>query len=88
MDMNPTSIGANRGEVQLRGPGLRLLQALWLVLVLIDLTILIVSLPAYYQTLFTVCTGSLTSCPDTGQLNVQTLPTLLHAGFSLNTYAF
>ncbi len=79
---------ANRGEVQLRGLRLRLLQALWLVLVLIDLAILIVSLPAYYHTLFTVCPGPVTSCPDTGQLSAQTLPTLLHAGFSLNTYAF
>ena len=88
MDMNLTSTEANRGEVQLRGLRLRLLQAFWLMLVLIDLATLIVSLPAYYQTLFTVCPGPVTSCPDTGQLSAQTLPTLLHAGFSLNTYAF
>ncbi len=83
-----TSAEANRGEVQLRGLWLRVIQVIWLVLVLIDLAILIVSLPAYYHTLFTVCTGPVTSCSDTGQLNVQTLPTLQHAGFSLNTYAF
>jgi hypothetical protein len=83
-----TSAEANRGEVQLRGLWLRVIQVIWLVLVLIDLAILIVSLPAYYHTLFTICTGPVTSCPDTGQLNVQTLPTLQHAGFSLNTYAF
>ncbi len=86
--MNLTSTEANRGEVQLRGLLLRLLQALWLVLVLIDLATLIVSLPGYYQTLFTLCPGPVTSCPDTGQLSAQTLPTLQHAGFSLNTYAF
>jgi hypothetical protein len=63
------------------------LQALWLVLVLIDLATLIVSLPGYYHSLFTLCPGPVTSCPDTSQLNVHTLPTLLHAGFSLNTYA-
>src|SRR5260221_9061835 len=71
-----TSAEANRGEVQLRGLWLRVIQVIWLVLVLIDLAILIVSLPAYYHTLFTICTGPVTSCPDTGQLNVQTLPTL------------
>ena len=49
MDMNLTSTRANRGEVQLRGLCLRLLQALWLVLVLIDLAALIVSLPGYYH---------------------------------------
>ncbi len=86
--LTPTSAEANRGEVQLRGLWLRVIQVIWLVLVLIDLAILIVSLPAYYHTLFTVCTGPVTSCSDTGQLNVQTLPTLQHAGFSLNTYAF
>jgi signal transduction histidine kinase len=87
---HPTSSAteANRGEVQLRGLRLRFLQALWLVLVLIDLATLIVSLPGYYHTLFTLCPGPVTSCPDTGQLSAQTLPTLLHAGFSLNTYAF
>ncbi len=88
MDMNLTSIGANKGEVQLRGLRLRLLQAFWLVLVLIDLTAFVMSLPAYYHALFTVCPGPVTSCQITDQLNTQTLATLLHAGFSLNTYAF
>src|SRR5207302_1796416 len=49
---------------------------------------LLLSLAAYYHTLFTLCPGPVTSCPDTGQLSAQTLPTLQHAGFSLNTYAF
>jgi hypothetical protein len=64
------------------------LQALWLVLVLIDLAILVVSLPGYYHALFTACPGPVTSCQITDQLNTQTLATLQHAGFSLNTYAF
>jgi signal transduction histidine kinase len=64
------------------------LQALWLVLVLIDLATLIVGLPGYYHSLFTLCPGPVTSCPLTGQLNEPTLLTLQHAGFSLNTYAF
>src|SRR5260370_9116215 len=79
---------ANRGEVQLHGLWLRLLQALWLVLVLIDLATLIVSLPGYYHSLFTLCPGPVTSSPVTGPLHVHTLPTLLHAGFSLHVYAF
>jgi signal transduction histidine kinase len=83
-----TSMGASRGEVQLRGLRLRLLQALWLVLVLSDLAILIVSLPAYYHALFTVCSGPVTSCLITDQLNMHTLSTLQRAGFSLKTYAF
>lgn len=84
----PTTAEAKRGEIPLHGTWLRLLQALWLVLVLIDLTTLIVNLPGYYQALFTVCSGPVTSCQTTDQLNIQTLATLQHAGFSLNTYAF
>lgn len=87
---HPTSnaLKVQRGEVQLRGLWLRVVQAIWLVLVLIDLATLVVSLPAYYHSLFTLCPGPVTSCPDNGQLSAHTLPTLLHAGFSLNTYAF
>src|SRR5438128_8081142 len=87
MGMTPTSRGTNRGEMQLHGLRLRLLQALWLILVLIDLATLIVSLPGYYHSLFTLCPGPVTSCPLTDQLNEPTLLTLQHAGFSLNTYA-
>ena len=88
MDMTPSSRGTNRGEVQLRRRRLRLLQALWLVLVLIDLATLLVNLPGYYHSLFTLCPGPVTSCPFTGQLNAPTLLTLQQAGFSLPTYAF
>lgn len=86
----PTSnaVQVKRGEVQLRGLWLRVIQGIWLVLVLIDLATLLVSLPAYYHTLFTLCPAPVTRCPDTGQLSAQTLPTLQHAGFSLHTYAF
>lgn len=84
----PSSKGANRGEAPLRGSRLRVLQALWLALVLLDLAILIVSLPLYYQALFSVCTASVTSCQIADQLNIQTLATLQHAGFSLHAYAF
>ena len=88
--VNPTSSAtrADGGEVQLRGILLHLLQALWLVLVLIDLAIFIANLPAYYHALFTVCPDSPISCQITDQLNTQTLVTLQHAGFSLKTYAF
>ena len=86
--LTPTSIGSNRGDAPLRGLQLRLLQALWLVLVLFDLATLIFTLPAYYHALFTICSGPLVSCQITDQLNTQTLATLHLAGFSLNTYAF
>jgi hypothetical protein len=77
-----------KGGGPLHGVRLRLLQALWLVLVLIDLVTLAVSLPFFAQSLFTVCSGPLSDCPNTGQLDAGTLPVLLHAGFSLRTYAF
>lgn len=79
---------ANRGDIPLRGPRLRLLQTLWLVLVLIAVATLIVDLPGYYHSLFTLCAGPITSCSDPDQLNTQTLLTLQQAGFSLNAYAF
>lgn len=86
--LTSTSQEVHRGEVPLHGLRLRGLQALWLVLVLIDLSILVVSLPVYYHALFTACPWPVTSCQITDQLNTQTLATLQHAGFSLNTYAF
>ena len=71
----------------LRGRRLRILQTLWVILVLIDLGTLILTLPPYYHALFNVCSGSVSNCQITDQLNSQTLVTLNHAGFSLNTYA-
>lgn len=79
---------AQGGETRLQGPWLRVIQGIWLVLVLIDLATLLISLPVYYQTFFTACIGPITSCPDTGQLSVQTLPVLQQAGFSLDVYGF
>src|SRR5690242_6106480 len=83
--LTPTAVPS--GEVALRGLRLRVIQAIWLVLVLMDLVTIIASLPVYYHSLFLLCPGPVTSCPDTGQLSAQTLPILQHAGFSLNTYA-
>jgi hypothetical protein len=77
-----------QGEVQLRGLWLRIIQGIWLVLVLIDLATLVVSLPAYYRSLFSICPTSVIDCSITDQLNAQTLQTLQHAGFSLNAYTF
>jgi hypothetical protein len=86
--MTPPAAEANRGEVPLRGRRLRLLQTLWVVLVLIDLGTLFLNLLPYYHALFGVCSGPVTNCQITDQLNTQTLATLKHAGFSLNTYAY
>ena len=85
---HPQAVNVNRGAVQPRKRWLRVIQGIWLVLVLIDLASLLVGVPIYYQSLFTVCTGPVVTCPDTGQLTAQALPVLLHAGFSLQTYAF
>ncbi len=85
--LTPTSTGANRGEVPLRGLRLRLLQALWVILVLCDLSLLIVSLPAFYSVLHTVCTTTpIATCQD-DQLTPQTLAALQHAGLSVHAYA-
>ena len=80
-------MATNKEDVPLRGIRLRFLQVLWLVLALIDLSTLILCLLPYYQALFSVCTGPVTSCQITDQLSTQTLAALQHAGFSLNTYA-
>ncbi len=85
--LTPASTGANRGEVPLRGLWLRLLQALWVILVLCDLFVLIVSLPAFYRVLHTVCTTTpIATCQD-DQLTPQTLAALQHAGLSVHAYA-
>ena len=63
--LTPVEAGTTRGDVPLHGLRLRLLQALWLILVLIDLAILVTNLPAYYHALFTTCTGPLADCQIT-----------------------
>lgn len=86
--VNPTSSAtrADGGEVQLRGILLRLLQALWLALVLCDLFVLIASLPAFYSALHVVCTTFIASCQD-DQLTPQGVAALQHAGLSIHAYA-
>lgn len=85
-DLTKTSLATTRGEVPLRGRRLRLLQGLWVILVLCDLFVLVVSLPVFYQALHTVCTGPVASC-ESDQLNPQALLGLQHAGISLHAYA-
>ncbi len=85
MELNLKSTGANRGEVPLRGFRLRVLQALWVLLVLCDLFVLIVGLPAFYRGLHAICTTPSPRCQD-DQLTPQALAALQHAGFSIHTY--
>jgi len=85
--LTPSVTGANSGEGSLRGRWLRLVQVLWSLLVICDLFVLMVSLPAFYQVLHTVCTGPIATCFITDQLLPQELSALQHAGLSLHTYA-
>ena len=57
--LTPTAAEATRGEVKLRGPWLRVLQIIWIILVLDDLSVLIVGVPAFYNILHVVCTRHL-----------------------------
>ncbi len=85
--LTPTSKRANIGELSLSGLRLRLLQALWVILVFCDLSLLIVSLPAFYRALHVVCTTMpIATCQD-DQLTPQTLAALRHAGLSVHAYA-
>ncbi len=87
MELKVTSKEINRGEVRLRGLRLRLLQAFWVILVLCDLFVLIVGLPAFYRSLHIVCTTTpVATCQD-DQLIPPSLVALQHAGLSVHTYA-
>ncbi len=86
MELSATVAGANRGEVSLRGLRLHVLQALWVILVICDLFVLIVSLPAFYRRLHAICTTPSPSC-QTDQLTPQALAALQRAGLSLHAYA-
>jgi signal transduction histidine kinase len=86
MELSATVAGANSGEVPLRGLRLRVLQALWVLLVLCDLFVLIVDLPAFYRGLHAICTMPSPNCQD-DQLTPQAASALQHAGFSIHTYA-
>ena len=85
-NLTPPATGTNRGEVQLRGLRLRLLQALWMILVLCDLLVLVVSLPAFYGVLHITCTGPIASC-ESDQLSPQAVAALHHVGISIHAYA-
>ncbi len=85
--LTTTSTGTNRDEVPLHGLRLRLLQALWVILVLCDLFVLIVGIPTFYRSLHVVCTTTpVASCQD-DQLIPQSLVALQHAGLSVHAYA-
>ena len=79
--------GATQEEGALRGRWLRFLQVLWSLLVICDLFLLGVSLPAFYQVLHIVCTGPIATCFISDQLLPQELIALQQAGISLHTYA-
>ena len=66
---------------------MRLLQVLWSLLVICDLFVLMVSLPAFYQVLHTICTGPIATCFLSDQLSPQALASLQQAGLSLHLYA-
>lgn len=83
----PLSSRPTGGEVVLRGIWLRVLQALWLLLVLNDLYTLVVSYPAFYQKLSTVCASSTANCMS-DQLTPQLVAALQQANLSLRDYAF
>lgn len=70
----------------LRGLRLRLLQALWVILVLCDLLVLIVGLPTFYRALHAICTTPNHIC-QSDQLSPQALAALQHAGISIHAYA-
>src|SRR6266700_268175 len=85
--LSPAVTGANNGEKVLRGRWLRLLQVLWSLLVICDLFVLVVSLPAFYRVLHIVCTGPIAACFISAHLPPQALIVLQHAVPSLNTSA-
>jgi len=84
--LTSASTRATRGDVPLRGLRLRLIQALWIILVLCDLSVLIISLPAFYGVLHNVCTTYIASC-ESDQLNPQALAALQQVGISIHAYA-
>src|SRR5438046_5918807 len=77
---------AGGGEVSLRGFWLRALQVLWLLFVLFDLLTMLISYPAFFQGLHSVCSLSLQDC-SSDQLTIQQLAALMRAGFSLDDNA-
>lgn len=84
--LSSASPGTNRGNVLLHGRRLRILQTLWVILVISDLVVLIISLPAFYTVLHSTCTTYIASC-ESDQLNPQSLAALQQAGISIHVYA-
>jgi hypothetical protein len=62
------------------------LQALWVILVLCDLLVLVVSLPVFYRVLHTICTRPIANC-ESDQLAPQGVAALQHVGISIHAYA-
>jgi hypothetical protein len=76
----------DEARTRLHGRWLVIARAGWVVMVLHTLSIFIVSLPAYFAQLQTVCTG-VTCVYSYGQLTAGSAQALQNMGFSISAYA-
>jgi hypothetical protein len=71
-------------NTSLRGRRLIIARIVWLTIAICSVMLFVVALPLYVRFLETLCAGA--SC-FTGQVNLQTVQTLQHAGISIDAYA-
>ncbi|HZG68421.1 MAG TPA: histidine kinase dimerization/phosphoacceptor domain-containing protein, partial [Herpetosiphonaceae bacterium] len=71
----------------LRGRWLRLARLVWVVVALVNLTLFIVSVPAYWAQLSTICTDSSEASCELSQLNPVKLQALEGLGATIGAYA-
>jgi signal transduction histidine kinase len=73
-------------STRVRGKRLLLMRLGWTLLVVFNLVVFFVSIPAYYAQLFALCTDPRQACA-TGQLRPGNVQALHHLGISLGSYA-
>src|SRR6266496_990807 len=74
-------------DTRLRGRWLLLVRVVWVVIAVLALGLVIASIPGYFSFLHVLCTGTLATCRNNGQITPYYLRALQALGLSLDSFA-
>ncbi len=74
-------------DTRLRGRWLLLVRVVWVVIAVLALGLVIASIPGYFSFLHVLCTGTLATCRNNGQMTPDYLRAIQALGLSLDSFA-
>ncbi len=74
-------------DTRLRGRWLLLVRVVWVVIAVLALGLVIASIPGYFSFLHVLCTGTLATCKNSGQITPGYLRAIQALGLSLDSFA-